>query len=249
MPRRPRAHPVRVPSARALRTRVLPALVLAALVPLTAACSGDDDGTAKKDPEAVLAEAKATLDETSGIRLRLGTDDLPEGVAGLTGATGTATHDPAFDGTISIIFAGQSVEVPVVAVDGRVYAQIPLTIGWSDVDPAEYGAPDPAALMDPDTGLSSLLPATEDVTEGESVRGGADNTEILTEYTGTVPGEVMKRVIPSSTGESFDATYTITDGGELRQAVLTGEFYADGPEMTYLVDFEEYGTSQEITAP
>ena len=34
--------------------------------------------------------------------------------------------------------------MPVVAVDGKVYAQLPLTTGYQDIDPAEYGAPDPA---------------------------------------------------------------------------------------------------------
>ncbi|HQR26766.1 MAG TPA: LppX_LprAFG lipoprotein [Nocardioides sp.] len=231
--------------------RALAVLVLVGVTLLTGltGCSDSQASPEGKSPEQVLAEAKTTLDETSGLRLRLATDDLPEGVQGLTAATGAATHAPAFDGTISVIFAGQSVDVPVVAVDRRVYAQIPLTIGWSDVDPSEYGAPDPAALMDPETGLSSLLPATEGLTEGDSVRGGADNDEILTEYTGTVPGAAMKQVIPSATGDSFDVTYTVTDGGELRQAVLTGVFYAGSPSMTYTVDFEDYGSTPEITAP
>lgn len=231
--------------------RQLTGLLLVALALLTVSCSGGDQASAEaeKTPEEVLALAKTTLDETSGIRLRLSTDDLPDGVAGITHATGVATSAPAFDGTLSVEFAGQPVDVPVIAVDGKVYAQIPLTIGWSDVDPGDYGAPDPAALMDPDTGLSSLLPATEGLTRGESVRGGAANDEILTEYSGTVPGASMEQVIPSATGDSFAATYTVTETGELRQAVLTGVFYADTPEMTYTVDFEEYGTTQEITAP
>ncbi len=168
---------------------------------------------------------------------------------GLEAATGVATHAPAFDGTITIIFAGSKVDVPVVAVDGTVFAQIPLTVGWSDVDPAEYGAPDPAALMKPDEGFSALLAATTGLAEGESVRGGTDNDEILTEYTGTVPGSVMETVIPSSSGESFDVTYSITDDGELREARLTGVFYPQSASMTYTVDFDDYGTEQDIVAP
>ncbi|MFN7151337.1 MAG: LppX_LprAFG lipoprotein, partial [Microthrixaceae bacterium] len=199
-------------------------------------------------PEDVLAEAKQTLDETPGVRISLSTTDLPSGVQGVAGAEGIGTHAPAFDGTITIIFAGTNVEVPVIAVDGRVYAQIPLVPGWSDVDPTEYGAPDPAGLMDPETGLSSLLTATEDVVEGDSVRGGSGNREVLTEYTGTVPGEVVSNVIPSASGD-FDAAYTVTDEGELRAAVLTGVFYPDSEPMTYTVGFEDYGTDQEITAP
>ncbi len=57
------------------------------------------------------------------------------------------------------------------------------------------------------------------------MRGGEDNDEILTTYTGTVPGEAMESVIPSSAGDSFDVEWQITDDGELRKATLTGVFY------------------------
>ena len=51
---------------------------------------------------------------------------------------------------------------------------------------------------------------------------------MLTEYTGTVPDTAVKNVIPSASGD-FDATYTVTEDGELREVVLTGAFYgADG---------------------
>jgi lipoprotein LprG len=230
--------------------RRVSAVVLAAVLSIGAvACSDSGGEPAAETPEDVLAAAQQNLTETSGFHLILSTDDLPEGVQGLTAADGVASNAPAFEGDLTIFFAGTEVPVPVVAVDGTVYAQIPLTIGWSDVDPAEYGAPDPAALVSADSGFATLLTATTDVTEGESVRGGEDNDEVLTEYSGTVPGEAMKVVIPSARGASFDATYTITDSDELRTATLTGVFYPDTDPMTYTVRFEDYGSTQEITAP
>ena len=87
------------------------------------------------------------------------------------------------------------------------------------------------------------------MTTGESVRGGSDNTEVLTTYTGTVPGAAMKKVIPSASGDRFDAEYAVTDDGELRQAVLTGVFYPDSTVMTYTVDLAAYGTTRDIVAP
>lgn len=224
-----------------------------------AACSGDDGGVGQNEradadddgevsPEEVLALAKETFDDTSGVTLVLRTDDLPDGVEGITRAEGVATHAPAFEGEITAVVFGSSFDVPIVAVGGEVYAELPLTTGVQSIDPGEYGAPDPAALMDPDSGISSLLTATEDVEEGETVRGGANNDEILTEYSGTVPGEVVENVIPSAEGE-FDATYTITEDGELREATLTGVFYPDSDEMTYTVTIDDYGTEKEITAP
>lgn len=214
-------------------------------------CSDDgkEKGSEDKSPQEVLDAAASTLTETSGVNLTLSTTDLPDGVSGITEADGIATNAPAFEGTITVIFAGQSVDVPVVAVDDVVWAQVPFAPGWQDIDPGEYGAPDPAALISAETGFSSLLGVTADLQAGETVRGGADNTEVLTTFTGTVPGTAMKKVIPSSSGDSFDAEYLVSDDGELRQAVLTGVFYPKSTEMTYTVDFADYGTSKDIVAP
>jgi lipoprotein LprG len=213
-------------------------------------CSKSDKPVSdSKSPAEVIALAKKNLDETSGLNLSLSTKDLPDGVSGIAGAQGVATAAPAFEGKITVVLSGNSFDVPVVAVDSKVYAQIPLVPGWSVVDPGDYGAPDPAQLVTPDHGFSAMLTATTDLEAGESVRGGADNNEILTEYTGTVPGDAMTAIIPSAQGDDFDASYLISDDGELREAELTGSFYKDSPEMTYTVDFEDYGTTKEIAAP
>ncbi len=225
-------------------------LVLCASLAL-GACSGGADRPLSKDasPEEVLSLAATMLNDTSGVKLTLATTNLPAGVSGITKADGIATNAPAFEGTITVLFSGQSVQVPVVAIDSTVYAQLPFAPGWQDIDPGEYGAPDPAALISAETGFPSLLGVTTDLEEGESVRGGADNAEVLTTYTGTVPGAAMKKTIPSSSGKSFDAEYQVADNGELRQASLTGAFYPDSTEMTYTVDFAAYGTSKDIVAP
>jgi lipoprotein LprG len=233
------------------RTRLAAAVLTGALTALSlTACGGDSDGGGGTDasPEEVFAAAKTNLDETSGVNLTLSTDNLPDGVTGVEKAEGVGTHAPAFEGSITVVLSGQAFEVPVVAVDDKVYAQIPLTTGWQDIDPGDYGAPDPAQLMSTDAGFSSLLPATTGVEKGESVRGGADNKEVLTEYSGTVDADTMKNIIPTASGD-FDVTYTITDDDELRSAELTGVFYQDSESMTYEVTFEDYGTEKDIKAP
>lgn len=225
------------------------ALVLAGTLALSACSNGEEKVTDDQSPEEVLTAAATTLGDTSGVNLTLSTTDLPAGVMGITKAAGVATNAPAFEGDLTVVISGQSVDVPVIAVDDVVYAQIPFTEGWQDVDPGDYGAPDPAQLVNSETGFASLLGVTSETEEGESVRGGADNTEVLTTFTGTVPGAAMKKVIPSSSGDSFDAEYLVSDDGELRQAVLTGVFYPNSTEMSYTVDFADYGTSKDIVAP
>ncbi|MDT0187198.1 LppX_LprAFG lipoprotein [Microbacterium sp. ARD31] len=243
--------PLRAPlRARTHRRLAATASVLLSL-PALAACSGDSGGAAEdgRSAEDVLAEAATKLTETSGVELDLSTGTLPEGVSGIAKAAGTVTQAPAFEGSITVVFAGQTAEVPVIAVDDKVYAQLPFTQGaWDTVNPKEYGAPDPSQLVGED-GFAGLLGLTESPEEGESVRGGDNNTEVLTTYSGTVPGDAMDAIIPSSAGDSFDVEWQVNDDGELRKATLTGVFYPRSDPMTYTVEFDGYGAEKEITAP
>ena len=148
-----------------------------------------------------MAAAKQTLTETSGVQLTLATDDLPDGIDGIQEAEGVATDAPAFEGDLTVTLGGQAFEVPVIAVDGTVYVEIPLTPGWTDVDPADYGAPDPAGFLSPDDGFAAILEAATGLEKGESVRGGEATTRSSPTYTGTVPGDVVDRVIPGASGD------------------------------------------------
>jgi lipoprotein LprG len=219
--------------------------VLAALV-LVTGCGGGSH--ANEDPATALKTAQQKLEDTSGVTLSLSTDDLPDGVQGLESAAGTVTDAPAFEGKLTAVTQLGTFEVPVIAVGGKVDAQIPLTPGWSEVDPGDYGAPDPSALISDEGGVPSILAATKDPASGKDIRGGTDNKEVLATYTGTVPDSAVSAIIPGASGD-FDATYGITSDGELRQVELTGTFYAGHPANTYTLVLTDYGTSKDITAP
>lgn len=228
-----------------LMRNALVGCALAAVLAVTG-CSGSAGG-AHSTPEEALAAAKTTLDETSGVRLSLSTEKLPPSVNGVLRATGVGTHDPAFEGDLKVATGGVSADVPVVAAQGKVFAQLPFTTNFVEVDPAEYGAPDPAALMEPEGGLSSLLTSAEDVEEGEQVRSGED---VLSSYSGTVPGTAVAEIIPSASADgTFDVTFTVDDEDRLHRAELTGPFYPRSGEVTYTITFEEYGTEADITLP
>ena len=232
--------------------RLLPSLAgLALVVGALAGCSDDKKapGEDEPTPEEVLASAKETLDETSGVEISLSTDELPSGVTGVKSAEGVGVHPSAFEGSFDLSVNGLPATAEVIAVDGKTYARNSLLLpDWTEIDPDDYGAPDPASFMDPDSGFSGLLSTTTDVEEGESVRGGEDNKEIFTEYTGTVPGEAVESLIPTAEGD-FDVTYTVSEDGELREAVITGAFYGDSGDVTYSLKLDDYGTEKEITAP
>jgi lipoprotein LprG len=227
------------------RTRLLgiPGLVAAVLV-LTA-CGGHSS----LSPSDALAQAKRHLDTTSGVHITLTSDNVPSGVTAPSKADGVLTHARAFQGSITVPVMGISASIGVIALGDKVWAKLPFTFSYQQIDPAKYGVPDPAGLLDPHTGISNLLAESTGVKAGSSHRGGTDNKTVLTEYDATVPGADVAHVIPGATGP-FRAAYTIDDSGDLDSAALTGHFAGTShPAFTYTVTLSDYGTHQDITAP
>ena len=111
--------------------------------------------------------------------------------------------------------SGLTATVPVTSVGGKVYAKLPLQTKYAVDRSAEYGAPDPADFADPEKGLSGLLTKLEDLEKGR--RPGGD--QILTTYTGTLPGAAVKKIIPSADAKG---TY------ETRSGIDEDGFATDG---------------------
>lgn len=224
---------------------VLPLLAFAA-----AGCTGGDDGdeaSSGADLSDRLAAARTNLDDAESLSLSLSTEKLPSGVTGLLDAQGKGNHSPAFTGTVKVSLKGVPVGAEVVSVDGDVLVKTGFSPDFVPMDPASLGAPDPATLMKSDGGISSLLTETEDLEEdGES----RDGREVLTTITGTIPGSVVRTLIPTAReDESFDATYRLTDDDELRDVVLGGRFYDADEPVTYKVAVAASDEPVEITAP
>ncbi len=228
------------------------ALLLLAAV-MFSGCSDDDKstgGSSSGTPEEVIAAAKTKLDDTSGVKVSLKTDELPDGITAIREATGVGTHPSAFEGDLDLTYQGLPTTAEVIAVDGTTYIKNALLFpDWTEFDPAEFKTPDPATLMEPDAGFSALLSSTTSLKEDDRTRCSANNTDEASVYTGTLPGEAMAGLIPGSEG-SFDVVYKVNDDGELCSAELEGAFYGeDNGKLTYLLTLDDYGTEQEITAP
>ncbi len=170
-------------------------------------------------------------------------------MSGIKAATGVGAHPAAFEGELELSVNGLPADGAGHRGRRRHLRQDSLLLpDWTSIDPGDYGAPDPAQLMEPDGGFSGLIAAIDGVEQGECVRGGDDNKEFLTEFTGTIPAESVEALIPTASGD-FDAVLTISDNGELRRAELTGVFYDDADSLTYTLTLDDYGTEADITAP
>jgi lipoprotein LprG len=223
-----------------------PAVVFGVLLLVAGLVSGC--GGAEKPDKPVaqrLATAQKFLEKSNGVQIALGTPQLPQGVQGILKATGIGTKQPAFKGEISVVQNGLSVKVPVRAVNGDVYIQFGGR--WQKIDPADFGAPDPADLFRVDGGLASLLSDVEGAKAGKDTREGK---RILSTITGKIPGSRVAEVIPSASAKApFDATFTLDDTDHLTKVVLKGPFYPKADDVTYTIAFSDYGSSTIVTAP
>ena len=231
-----------------MRRRAL--LASAVLIPLTiavtAACSG---GPEAAPPAEAMKTAEQKLQSAEAVTIDLRAD-LPKGVNGVSRANGTGIIDeqePKFKGQVTGVIKGNPAGVDLIAIDDRTWITF-FTKEYTQIDiEEELGAPNPAELFRPSSGVATLLPATTNLKTGEQERNGQD---ILQRYTGTLPAEpIQKLLMLGDDADSFDVTYGIDVGtGELRSVVITGEFYP-GESTTFTLNLSGYGKTVDIRTP
>ncbi len=226
-------------------------VTLGVLVTLTlslSACGGDDEpAKSGADPQAVMTEAKQHFDDASSVHFTMATDSEPTSGDAVLGANGTLTHQPAFEGEVKVLLSGFNADVPIIAVDDKVYAKLPLSPAYATIDPGEYGAPDPSDFADPETGLSGLLLQMDDLEETGTVREGK---QVLTTYTGTLSGDLVSPIIPSADEDStYEAVIGIDSDGRIATLKVTGDFFSGSGDVTYNLVFDDYDKNVTISAP
>ncbi|MGI8614620.1 MAG: LppX_LprAFG lipoprotein [Nocardioidaceae bacterium] len=222
-------------------------LGIAACALLATSCSSSSGGgSTSADLPDRLSAARSTLDDAASIDFQLSTDNLPSGTTGLVSAEGTGNHDPAFKGSVTVS-AGASISADVVCVGGTVYAKIGFLPTYAPLDPASYGAPNPADFFATDTGVSSLLTATKDPVAGEQSR---DGDTVLSTIDGTLAGDVVQTLVPSAdSGGSFDVEWRLTGDDTLRDATISGPFYPGADDVTYSIAVAASTDPVDISAP
>lgn len=225
--------------------RRLAVAIVATVTALTVVACGSS--STRSDPMQALQTAKAALDSTAGVHVAITSANVPSGQNGLTEAQGFLTRNPpAFKGTGKGSFQGFTASVSATAIGGKIYATLPV-VGTQTFSPSDLGFPDPAQLLNPTTGISSLLLKTKDLASTGQTRTGANNDVIVSTYSGTLSSDDLAKVLPVKSG-SFQVTYQIGGDGKLVGATVTGPFYA-GTTSTYTITLDQYGTAPTITAP
>lgn len=228
-----------------LKSRLALAVAVLSVAAVSACSSGDEEGSG--DPSERLEQARAELDDATSIELSLETEKLPSGVDGIVSAEGVGTHDPAFDGTAQIHAFGMTGEVPVVAVDDEVFFKLPFKSDFETFDVEKYDAPDPADLLNTDSGLTSMITALDDVDAGETE---LDDETKVTPISGVLPGDEVSKLFPSvDKSDDFDVTFRIDGDDSLRDATISGPFYPDSDDLTYKISLTASDEQVDISKP
>lgn len=232
-------------------TSAVTAVVVSAVLALAGCTGGDDDdggGGEGDDPQAQLETAGELLDEAESVRFVVEGDDLPDSGTVVIGAEGVAVPPSSFDGEVRIKAGALPATIDVVSIDGQLWAQLPLTSGYQEIDADDLNIGDPAKLIDPDEGVSRLLTSGEEVASGDQVR---IDGEVYDQVESILPGELVGAILTIADPEAeVQATWALDpDTGHLRQATLTGPFYDEGGDQTYTVRLDEYDEPAEINAP
>lgn len=230
-------------------------IALAGAVTLTGCSSTESKKPAAASSSSVtpaqrLEAVKKVVDAAAGLHLEVTSAQVPSSVNGLLSGSGDGSHAPAFKGDLTVQIAGASAKVPVVALDGKVYAKLPIAPVFTVVDPSTFGAPDPAVLFSTGSdGLSSLLPKTQGAKLGAQQRNGAETVDIIN---GTLPSSAIKKVLgfgKDATGLKYNVEYQVTAKNELRQVKMTGPFFEAGGKTSYVLALTKYGEKVNVTKP
>jgi lipoprotein LprG len=209
---------------------------------LLAACG------APADAGALLRQAKASIDSTRTLHFHLSSSNVQGSGPLITGGEGDAQRPAGFAGTLDVGVAGLAVGLQVVSVDGTFYVKLPTASAFSVADPSKYGFGDPGKLLDPASGLSSLLLQCR----AASVAGtDRYNGEELDEVSCRLPGTRVASLLASADpSQAVSATFGIDpDNHQVRRVVLTGPFFSKTAKSTFTVVLDDYGENVTVTPP
>lgn len=208
-----------------------------------AACGGS-----QVDAATLLHQAKQTVDNAPSAHFQLTSSQLQGSGPYITGGTGDMKRPDGFRGSLDVTLSGFSISISVVSVNNTFYVKLPTSSSYQVTDPSSYGFGNPAQLLDPSRGLSSLLTTCSKPTLRQDDRY---NGESLHEVSCSLPGTAIKQLLTDAApSQPVAATFGIaSDSSQLRRVVLTGPFFSATANSTFTVILDSYGENVSITPP
>jgi lipoprotein LprG len=210
-----------------------------------AGCGGRQYDT---DARAVLLEGKRVIDNSPAVHFTVTSSGASGAGTLITGAEGDAHRPDGFRGTLTIMQSGFNVTVHIISAQGYFFVLLPFTTKYEPTDPSKYGFGNPATLLDPNLGLSTLLTSARTATMSSRDRL---NGEELYEIDVALPGDRVAALLTSA-----DKTQPVSgrigvnvDTHQIRRVVLTGPFFDAAKKSTYTLVLDRYGENVQITPP
>jgi lipoprotein LprG len=218
---------------------------LSAAVTTLSACGSSK--TFETDPRALLHEAKQVVDSTPALHFAITSQNATGSGVFITGGDGDAARPDRFAGTIAVSLNGIGVNIRILSVGG-VFSVSLLGGAFTPTDPGKYGFEDPAKLIDPNAGLSSLLNDATSASLGDRDRFPGSGEELY-EVMVDLPGDRVKALLPDADpAKPVKGTVGIeVDTHQVRRVVLTGPLLDAAKDSTFTLVLDRYGESVSIT--
>jgi len=210
--------------------------------------AGCGSSSPQLDARSLLRQGKQSIDSSQSVHFALSSSGAQGSGTMIVGGDGDARRPDGFSGTLTVMQAGFTVKVGIVSSGGTFYARLPFSSGYQKTDPTQYGFGDPATLLDPNRGLSSLL---VDATAASYAGRDRLQGEELDEVDVTLPGDRVAALLTSA-DKSKPVTGKIgmdASTHQIRRVVLTGPFFDAQHDSTYTLVLDRYGENVTITPP
>ena len=213
---------------------------------LVAACGSSR--TYETDPRALLREGKQAVDATQSVHFSITSSEVQASGTYITGGSGDAKRPDGFTGSLAVVVGGLPLNIAILSTHGTFYVKLPFSSTYAATDPAKYGFADPGHLIDPSTGLSTLLVSAKTASLGDRDRFRGEE---LYEVHASFPGQQVKDLLTSA-DPAKDVSGTVginVDNHQVRRVVLTGPFFDAKKLSSYTLILDNYGENVSITPP
>jgi len=211
---------------------------------LAGACGSSTPNVA---PQKLLAEAKAKADGSSGVRFTLTSSGVSLKGQNIIGGKGDLIRPDSLEGSFTVAESGLEVTVKVVSVNGTFEVLLPFASHYQKANPAAFGLTDPAQLLSPTHGLTSLLALARNPRSlGDATVAG----QVVEKVAFDVPGQDIPVLPDADPSVPVSLVVAINPKTfELVQVTLTGPLTSPGSNSTYVLTLSHYDERLQITLP